>query len=639
MKVLNISQLSKSFVGETIFENLSFSINHREKVGLVGSNGTGKTTLFRILTNQITADSGSVMIPKTIRVGYLKQNTHITSENSVYEEVKEVFAPIFRMEEEMRELEHEIAAKSDQTDLLPRLMERYAHLQDEYTKANGYACESELKGALRGLGFDENEFFKPVNQLSGGQKSRVILAKLLLEKADLLLLDEPTNHLDLAAIEWLEKYIRDYAGAVLVISHDRYFLDATVQRILHLHHQQLDSYPGNYSAFVVHKEKLYAELEKRFMIQQKEIKRQEAMIRDFMDRKSARSIRQAKSRQKMLDRMKKMDTPSGEQGNMKLRFSPSIKSGNDVLQISGLSKSYGDQKIFRDLAFSLYRQERIGLIGPNGVGKTTLFRVLLGEILPTAGDINFGHHVHAAHFDQEHTNLNPNKTIVDEIWDENPTFDHYHIRSLLARFLFFGDDLFKEIESLSGGEKARLALLKLMLSEANFLLMDEPTNHLDLESKEALENALRHYDGTLFVISHDRYFLNRVATRIFELTDNGIESYLGNYDYYLEKKNEVIDSSVDPTPTNKTALKAERKRIKDEEKKKRQLRKDLQELENTITEKESAIEDFHTQLCDEEVYTDPERSRLIHQALEATETALEQALEAWTELLEILEEE
>jgi ATP-binding cassette subfamily F protein 3 len=639
MKVLNISQLSKSFVGETIFENLSFSVNHREKVGLVGSNGTGKTTLFRILTNQISADSGSVMIPKTIRVGYLKQNTHITSENSVYDEVREVFAPIFQMEEDMRELEHEIAAQSAHSDLLPRLMERYALLQDTYTKANGYACESELRGALRGLGFSEEEFSKPVNQLSGGQKSRVILAKLLLEKADLLLMDEPTNHLDLAAIEWLEKYIRDYPGAVLVISHDRYFLDATVQRILHLHHQQLDSFPGNYSDFIVHRQKLYAELEKRYMIQQKEIKRQEVMIRDFMDRKSARSIRQAKSRQKMLDRMKKMDTPSGEQDNMKLRFSPRIKSGNEVLQISDLSKSYGDQEIFHDLAFSLYRQERIGLIGPNGVGKTTLFRVLLGEILQSAGEVNFGHHVHAAHFDQEHTNLNPNKTIVDEIWDENPTFDHYRIRSLLARFLFFGDDLFKEIDALSGGEKARLALLKLMLSEANFLLMDEPTNHLDLESKEALENALMHYDGTLFVISHDRYFLNRVATRIFDLTDHGIKSYMGNYNYYLEKKNEIVDASVDPIPTNKTALKAERKRKKDEEKKKRQQRKNLQELENAITEKEAAIEDYHSQLCLEEVYTDPERSRLIHQSLEETETALNEALEAWTELIEILEEE
>ena len=639
MKVLNISQLSKSFVGETIFENLSFSINHREKVGLVGSNGTGKTTLFRILTNQISADSGSVMIPKTIRVGYLKQNTHITSENSVYDEVRDVFAPIFRMEEEMRELEHEIAAQSDNPDQLSRLMERYAQVQDSYTAANGYACESELRGALRGLGFTEEEFSKPVNQLSGGQKSRVILAKLLLEKADLLLMDEPTNHLDLAAIEWLEKYIRDYPGAILVISHDRYFLDATVQRILHLHHQQLDSYPGNYSDFTVHRQKLYAELEKRFMLQQKEIKRQEAMIRDFMDRKSARSIRQAKSRQKMLERMKKMDTPSADQDNLKLRFSPSIKSGNEVLQISNLSKSYGDQSIFSDLALSIYREERIGLIGPNGVGKTTLFRVLLGEILPSAGEVNLGHHVHAAHFDQEHTNLNPNNTIVDEIWDENPTFDHYRIRSLLARFLFFGDDLFKEIEALSGGEKARLALLKLMLSEANFLLMDEPTNHLDLESKEALENALMHYDGTLFVISHDRYFLNRVATRIFELTDTGINSYMGNYDYYVEKKNEIIDASVDPRPANKTVLKAERKKIKDEEKKKRQQKKNLEELENAIMEKESAIEAFHAQLCLEEVYTDPERSRLIHQALAETEATLNEAVESWTELIEILEEQ
>lgn len=638
MKVLNISQLSKSFVGETIFENLSFSINHREKVGLVGSNGAGKTTLFRILTGQISSDSGSVMIPKTIRVGYLKQNTHITSENTVYEEVREVFAPIFAMEEEMRELEQEISRQTDSPEL-PKLMDRYARLQDAYTQANGYACESELKGALRGLGFSEAEFHRPVNQLSGGQKSRVILAKLLLEKADLLLLDEPTNHLDLAAIEWLEKYIRDYAGAVLVISHDRYFLDATVQRILHMHHQQLDSYPGNYSTFIVHRQKMYEELEKRFLIQQKEIKRQEAMIRDFMDRRSARSIRQAKSRQKMLDRMKRIDSPQGDQGNMKLRFSPKIQSGNDVLRVSNLGKSYGDQEIFKELAFALYRQERIGLIGPNGVGKTTLFRVLLGEVLPTTGDVDFGHHVYPAHFDQEHTNLNGNKTIVDEIWDENPTFDHYRIRSLLARFLFFGDDLFKEIEALSGGEKARLALLKLMLSESNFLLMDEPTNHLDLESKEALENALMHYDGTLFVISHDRYFLNRVATRIFELTEDGIQSYMGNYDYYLEKKNEVIDASVDPIPTNKTALKAERKKRKEEEKARKQQKKNLQELENTIEEKETAIEEFHNQLCKEEIYSNPEQSRLIHLALEETEAALNEALERWEALTELMEAE
>lgn len=638
MKVLNISQLSKSFVGETIFENLSFSINNREKVGLVGANGAGKTTLFRIMTGQLSADSGSVMIPKTIRVGYLKQNTHITSEKTVYEEVRAVFDPIFAMEAEMRELEMAISNQMESPEL-SRLMERYAKLQEEYEAVNGYACESELRGALRGLGFEESEFHRPVNQLSGGQKSRVILAKLLLEKADLLLLDEPTNHLDLAAIEWLEKYIRDYKGAVLVISHDRYFLDATVQRILHMHHHQLDSYPGNYSSFVVHKEKMYEELEKRFMIQQKEIKRQEAMIRDFMDRRSARSIRQAKSRQKMLERMKRIDSPQSDQGNMKLRFTPRVKSGNDVLRVSGLSKSYGDQEIFKDLAFSLYRQERIGLIGPNGVGKTTLFRVLLGDVMPTEGDVDFGHHVHAAHFDQEHTNLNGNKTIVDEIWDENPTFDHYRIRSLLARFLFFGDDLFKEISALSGGEKARLALLKLMLSEANFLLMDEPTNHLDLESKEALENALRHYDGTIFVISHDRYFLNRVATRIFELTEDGIQSYMGNYDYYLEKKNEVIDALVDPVPTNKTALKAERKKRKEEEKAKRQQKKLLQELENTIEDKETAIDEFHTLLCQEEIYSDPDRSREIHAALEETETALNSALEEWEALTEIMESE
>ncbi len=507
MIILSCNSIYKSYVVDMILEDISFNIEDGDKIGLVGLNGSGKTTLLDVLVGETPMDRGDIYIRKDLNIGYLKQHAKLDSQNTIFDECLLVFKPLMDMEARLRELEKGIGHEGakGQSEKLDKLMNEYSHLLEKFDELNGYGYRSEIKGVLKGLGFKEDEFDKSVNVLSGGQKARLSLAKLLLEKPDLLLLDEPTNHLDIDAINWLESYLKEYKGAVLVISHDRYFLDNLVNRIFHLENRKLKVYNTNYSKFMERRKKELEVLKKTYENQQKEIKRQEEIIKRFSNYGDRRYIKQAQSRQKLLDRMKTVDKPMDSK-RMKITFEPKVKSGRDVLRVEGLGKSFDDFKLLEDINFTIYRGEKVGLIGPNGIGKTTLFKMILGQIPHDEGEIILGHHVHIGYFDQEQTNLNLNNTVIDEIWDENPKLDHYQIRTILSRFMFIGDDIFKEIEELSGGERGRLALLKLMLSKANFLMMDEPTNHLDIYSKEVLEDALNDYEGTLLVISHDRYF-------------------------------------------------------------------------------------------------------------------------------------
>ncbi|MGF7059830.1 ribosomal protection-like ABC-F family protein [Brassicibacter mesophilus] len=637
MIILSCNNIAKSYVVDNIIEGITFAVNDGEKIGLVGLNGAGKSTLFNILAGKIGMDSGDIYISKDCTVGYLEQNTQIESENSIFDEALIVFQPLIDMEKKLRSLEHNISIEGQDpnSNKLEALMEEYAHLTEEFQNKNGYGYKSEIKGILKGLGFSEEQFSQPMSQLSGGQKTRVSLAKLLLRKPDILLLDEPTNHLDIQAIDWLEKYIKEYKGAAIIISHDRYFLDNTVSRVFYLENRGLKIYNGNYTVFMRKRKDELELLEKKYEEQQKEIGRQEEIIRRFMSYGGQRYIRQAQSRQKMLDKIKRIESPVSENKKSRIKFEPKVKSGDDVLTVEDLAKSFDDYQLFSNANFKIYRGERVGLIGPNGIGKTTLFKMILRTVATTDGVINLGHHVNIGYYDQEQSNLNSDKTIVDEIWDEHPSMDHYQIRSLLAQFLFIGDDIFKEISELSGGEKSRVALMKLMLSKANFLLMDEPTNHLDIDSKEVLEDALLNYEGTLLVISHDRYFLNKVTNKILDLSKDGISEYLGNYAYYLEKKNApVFDEDQYDDEKTKTQLKAERKKEKEKKQRERKQRDKIKLLEKSISEHEQRISELEELMCNPEVYSDHEKSQELHQEALNLKKELETIYEEWMELTE-----
>lgn len=634
MIILSCNSIYKSYVVDMILEDISFNIEDGDKIGLVGLNGSGKTTLLDVLVGETPMDRGDIYIRKDLNIGYLKQHAKLDSQNTIFDECLLVFKPLMDMEARLRELEKGIGHEGakGQSEKLDKLMNEYSHLLEKFDELNGYGYRSEIKGVLKGLGFKEDEFDKSVNVLSGGQKARLSLAKLLLEKPDLLLLDEPTNHLDIDAINWLESYLKEYKGAVLVISHDRYFLDNLVNRIFHLENRKLKVYNTNYSKFMERRKKELEVLKKTYENQQKEIKRQEEIIKRFSNYGDRRYIKQAQSRQKLLDRMKTVDKPMDSK-RMKITFEPKVKSGRDVLRVEGLGKSFDDFKLLEDINFTIYRGEKVGLIGPNGIGKTTLFKMILGQIPHDEGEIILGHHVHIGYFDQEQTNLNLNNTVIDEIWDENPKLDHYQIRTILSRFMFIGDDIFKEIEELSGGERGRLALLKLMLSKANFLMMDEPTNHLDIYSKEVLEDALNDYEGTLLVISHDRYFLNRVADKILELTEEGIVEYLGNYDYYLEKKNQVEFEEEEDFKT-KTQIKLERKKERERLALEKKKREEILKLEKSIEDKESRIEELDKLLCDPELYDDPNRVVELTKEREGLEGELELLYDKWIKMTE-----
>ena len=634
MPVLSCNNLTKSYIVDTVIEDISFTVEDGDKIGVLGLNGSGKTTLFNILAGDIHHDKGEIFIQKDLVLGYLRQHVKIDSQNTVFEECLMVFEHLIGMEKNLRNLEKEIAelGVEGDSDRLASLMNRYANLTEEFQEKNGYGFKSEIRGTLIGLGFTEEDFDKEVNILSGGQKSRLSLAKLLLEKPDLLLLDEPTNHLDIDAIGWLEKFLKDYKGAVLIISHDRYFLDNVVNRIFYLENKTIKVYNTNYSRFMEQRKKDLEVLKRQYEDQQKEIKRQEEIIARFMNYGDSRYIKQAQSRQRLLDKMKLIDKPMNSK-KTRLRFEPKIKSGRDVLSVDNIKKAFDDFVLLEDISFDIYRGERVGLIGPNGIGKTTLFKIVLGEVGYDEGDITLGRNVITGYFDQEMGNLNLDKTVIDEIWDEYPKLNYYEIRTILSQFMFVGDDIFREVSDLSGGEKGRLSLLKLMLSNANFLLMDEPTNHLDIDSKEVLEDAILNYEGTLFVISHDRYFLNRVTDKILELTPEGLKEYLGNYDYYLEKKNESLYEEDEEDTKTKTQIKLERKKEKELIQKERERKRQIKKLEEEITQTEKSIEEIDSLLYDPDIYEDHERIVELSQKRQELQDELDDLYEKWISLI------
>ena len=537
LMILSCQSICKSFGEKVILQDASFHIEEREKAALIGNNGAGKTTLLRIIMQEISADSGNVVIAKDKKIGYLAQYQDIHGHHTIYEELMTTKQYILDMEEKIRTLEQEM--KYVAGEKLESLMNSYTRLTHQFELENGYAYKSEIVGVLKGLGFEEEDYSKQIENLSGGQKTRVALGKLLISKPDILLLDEPTNHLDMESIAWLETYLLNYPGAVFIVSHDRYFLDKVVTKIVEIEAGQMRMYDGNYSAYALKKAMLRDAQYKAYLNQQREIKHQEAVITKLRSFNREKSIKRAESRVKMLDKIQRIEKPVEIDNQMRISLEPRFISGNDVLTVEGLSKAFPGQTLFTDISFEIKRGERVALIGNNGTGKTTILKILNGIVDADAGRFALGSKVQIGYYDQEHHVLHMEKTIFQEISDTYPTLTETEIRNMLAAFLFTGDDVFKLISSLSGGERGRVSLAKLMLSEANFLILDEPTNHLDIASKEILEEALNSYTGTVLYVSHDRYFINQTATRIMDLTNQAIVNYIGDYDYYLEKKDEM----------------------------------------------------------------------------------------------------
>ena len=569
MIVLSCNNLNKSFGIDSILENVNFTVNEYDKIGIIGVNGTGKTTLFKIISGIYGYDSGDIYTSKDCEIGYLEQNTNFHSENTILEEVLEVFKDVIEMEKYLRDLEHKISEESSNTNstTLEKLMNEYSNKLEAFSDMNGYGYKSEAKGVLKGLGFSDEDMDKPISILSGGEKTRVLLGKLLLKKPTLLLLDEPTNHLDSEAIEWLEVFLKQYKGTVILISHDRYFLDQVVNRIFEIHNKKLKTYNGNYSDFIK-ASAIEKELElKKFEDQQKDIKKQEESIERLKAFGREKHLKRARSKEKALAKVDVLDKPEAYRKKAKIEFNPSVTSGNDVLQLRDISMGYGERILFKDLNLDIYRGEKVALIGANGIGKSTLFKIIMNEITPLSGDIKFGTNVNVSYFHQEQKTLNLDNTIIDEIWEDNKQLTQTSLRTMLGAFLFEGEEVFKKISTLSGGERARVAILKLILSNSNLLLLDEPTNHLDIDSKEVLEEALSSYTGTIFTISHDRYFLNTVVDKVLVLDENGITEYLGNYDYYIEKKKQVQEMNTVEVIEEKTKT-----QLKEEKRKEREQR-------------------------------------------------------------------
>ncbi len=633
--ILSCQNLCKAFGDKVILNDASFHIEEREKAALIGSNGAGKTTLLRIIMGELPEDSGSVVISRDKNIGYLAQYQDIHGSRTIYEELLTTKQHILDMEKRMRQIEQDM--KHVQGEALESLMNTYTRLTHDFEAENGYAYKSELTGVLKGLGFTEEDFSREIETLSGGQKTRVALGKLLLSKPDILLLDEPTNHLDMESISWLETYLINYPGAVFIVSHDRYFLDKVVSKIVEIEAGQVRVYDGNYSAYAVKKAQIRDAQYKAFLNQQREIKHQEAVIAKLKSFNREKSIRRAESREKMLNKIQRLEKPTEINDQMRLVLEPRYVSGNDVLTVEGLSKSFPGQTLFTGISFEIKRGERVALIGNNGTGKTTLLKILNGLLPADTGKFTLGSKVQIGYYDQEHHVLHQDKTIFQEISDTYPALTETEIRNMLAAFLFTGDEVFNLISSLSGGERGRVSLAKLMLSEANFLILDEPTNHLDITSKEILEEALNSYTGTVLYVSHDRYFINQTATRIMDLTNQAIVNYIGDYDYYLEKKEELTEiyapvqkqEEVSAAPSeNKLTWQQQ----KEEQAMKRKRENDLKKVEARIEELETRDKEIDATLVLPEVCTDVARCTELSKEKEALQKELEELYEKWEEL-------
>ncbi len=635
--ILACNNISKSFIDETIISDASFHIEDREKAAIVGVNGAGKTTLLKIIMGIIPADQGEVTIAKGKSIGYLAQHQDLQSGHSIYEEMLEVKRDIITLEENIRNLE--LKMKSASGTELEEMLSLYSKLHHQFELENGYAYQSEITGVLKGLGFVPEEFNKIVDHLSGGQKTRVSLGKLLLSKPDILLLDEPTNHLDMESIAWLENFLVNYNGSVIIVAHDRFFLDKVVTKIIEIDQTHVRTYIGNYSAYSTKKHAIMDALMKQYLNQQREIKHQEEVITKLKSFNREKSIRRAESREKMLNKIERLDKPATDDAVMNITLEPNILSGNDVLSIQNLSKSFGSHRLFSNIDIEIKRGERVAVIGNNGTGKTTLLKIINGLIPADNGKITLGSRVHIGYFDQEHQVLHMEKTIFQEISDEYPNMTNTQIRNLLAAFLFTNDDVFKPISELSGGERGRVSLAKLMLSDSNFLILDEPTNHLDMMSKEILEQALNRYTGTLLYVSHDRYFINQTATRILELTGETFINYIGNYDYYLEKKDVLTqailgDQKVDIQTIEESSSKLSWKQQKEQQAKERKRKNDLKRIEETITRLEGRNEEIDELLTQEEIFTNMEKLMKLNREKEEIQTKLETLMEEWETLAE-----
>lgn len=643
MVSLSVNNLKKTYGVDVIFDNVSFTINEREKVGIVGKNGAGKTTLFNIIADIEKADSGDIFIAKDSNVGYMSQNVNISSEKTVIEEVLTVFEDLINLENEIREIEHQISLYHDDVQKSEELLKIYSRKTEYFAENDGYSYNSLARGVLIGLGFSSEELNKDVNLLSGGEKSRLLLAKILLKKPNILLLDEPTNHLDMDSISWLETFLKNYNGTVLIISHDRYFLNTLTVKTIDMSRKTAKMYNFSYENYVREKEK-DDELEmKNYELNKAEIKRQKEIIEQLKAFGREKQVKRARSREKALDKMEVIDRPVKEKLKSNIMFESSVKSGKDVMHIENISKSFGERKLFENVSIDIYRSEKIAIIGANGAGKTTFFNILLGLETPDSGSVSYGTNVNKEYFNQERTDLNMENNVISEVWNSYPNLKEVQVRNYLAGFLFTGDEVFKKIDDLSGGEKSRISLLKLMLSKANLLFMDEPTNHLDIASKEILEDAICAYDGTVFVISHDRYFLNKVPDRIFELKDGKFTEYLGNYDYMLEKKAEIEDynnflKSQEDSPT-KTQIKTQKKKDKELEKERKKLKNDEKKLLDEIHQLEEKIVHIDKELCKEEVYTDAQKMKDYSREKIEIQDKIENLYEKWEVLSIMLEEE
>lgn len=649
--ILACKNITKTFGTDEILSGVSFHINEREKAAIVGVNGAGKSTLLKIIMHELKADDGEVILAKGASIGYLAQHQDLNSSNTIYDEMLEVKRYIIELDEKIRNIEQEMKTASE--DKLEALLKQYTNLTHEFEINNGYAFKSEIVGVLKGLGFEESEFNKNTNDLSGGQKTRVSLGKLLLSKPDIILLDEPTNHLDLNSIAWLENYLINYPGTVLIVAHDRYFLDRVATKIVELERTKATVFEGNYTAYAEKKEILRNAELKQYLNQQRKIKHQEEVITKLRSFNREKSIKRAESRVKMLDKIDRLDKPITEDAQMHFTLEPSVTSGNDVLTVRNLSKSFGSHKLFGHIDFDIKRSEKVAIIGGNGTGKTTILKIINGIIEADSGSITLGSKVKIAYYDQEHQVLNMEKTLFDELHDSYPDMDNTEIRNTLAAFLFTNDEVFKRVKDLSGGERGRLSLAKLMLSEANLLILDEPTNHLDIASKEILENAIQNYTGTVLYVSHDRYFINKTATRILDLTNQTLINYIGNYDYYLEKK-EVQESvafaqnnNIQTSKTNTTSSsnvvkissnnasdgKLDWKQQKEEQARQRKIQNQIKKCEDEIAKLEERNSEIDELLAQEEVYTNVSKLMELNSEKKEIEEKLEQLMEEWESLL------